>query len=566
VSKRRWKIGLLGTFALASLVPIVVLGLVLAHFMAAGIRERAVSDAAKSAELIARLGVQPQLSPAEVSKGISPSRRRALDETLRTGLVRGDVARIKVWNRDSRVVYSNDHRLIGRTFPPSDELESALGGETESEISDLQKAENVAERHYGKLLEVYVPMRFGSGTAPAGVFEVYLPYSPIAAAIASDTRRLYLVLLFGLLLLYGALFQIVRQARRHEHQARTDELTGLGNRRKLITDLERTLAAGGQAKPTMLAIFDLDGFKGYNDTFGHPAGDVLLTRLGHSLERVMTPYGKSYRLGGDEFCVLGSVAGDRAATLLDLTEQALTEEGHGFKITSSFGAVFLPDEAKEPAEALRIADQRLYAQKNAHRLGRGRPHEVLLQTMFEREPDLRAHVSDVAALSMAIGRTLGLSPEMQRQLELVAELHDVGKLAIPDSVLRKPGPLNAADWAVVREHTVVGQRILGVAPILHEVGKIVRHTHECWNGTGYPDGLAGVEIPVAARIITVCDAYAAMTSDRAYRPAMTSEQAVAELRSCAGTQFDPDIAEIFCSLLDRGELQTHRGKAPGVAA
>lgn len=563
---RRWKVGLLGKFALASLVPIVLLGLVLAHFVAAGIRERAVSDAAKSAELIARLGIQPHLSPADVSEGISPSHRRALDQTLRTGLARGDVVRVKVWNRDFRVAYSNDHQLIGRTFRSSDELESAFAGEIESEISGLQRAENVAERRYGKLLEVYVPLRFGPDAATAGAFEVYLPYSPIAAAIARDTRRLYLVLVVGLLLLYGALFQIVRQARRHEHQALTDELTGLGNRRKLLIDLERTLAPGAQAKPTMLVIFDLDGFKGYNDTFGHPAGDVLLTRLGNNLQSVTAPYGKSYRLGGDEFCVLASVARDQTTTLLDLTEQALSEEGNGFKITSSLGAVFLPEEAREPGEALRIADQRLYAQKNTRRMSRDRPHEVLLQALFEREPDLRAHISDVATLSVAIGRTLGLSLEKLRQLELAAELHDVGKLAIPDSVLHKPGPLDDADWALVRQHTVVGQRIVGVAPTLYEVGKIVRHTHERWDGTGYADGLAGVDIPLAARIIAVCDSYAAMTSDRPYRLAMTSEQAAAELRSCAGTQFDPDIVEIFCSLLRRGALQTHPGKAPAEAA
>jgi diguanylate cyclase (GGDEF)-like protein len=330
-------------------------------------------------------------------------------------------------------------------------------------------------------------------------------------------------------------------------QAVTDPLTGLGNRRKLLAELSRVM--DGAPDQHMLIIFDLDGFKSYNDTFGHPAGDALLTRLGNRLASVAAPHGSTYRLGGDEFSVLARVPAEGAESLLERTVRALSDEGEGFTVTSSFGAVFLGNEAADPREALGIADQRLYAQKRTVGIGRGKPHAVLLQAISEREPELRTHVRSVAELSLATGRRLGLeAPELER-LRFAAELHDVGKLAIPDDVLSKPGVLDEHEWAFIREHTIVGHRILSASPALHEVATIVRSTHERWDGTGYPDGLAGEEIPLAARIIFVCDALVAMTTDRPYSPTRSRAEAVVELRRCAGTQFDPRIAQIVCDIV-----------------
>jgi two-component system cell cycle response regulator len=334
---------------------------------------------------------------------------------------------------------------------------------------------------------------------------------------------------------------------RSREQAATDPLTGLGNRRKLLADLDRA-CSGPERESLILVMFDLDGFKRYNDTFGHLAGDALLRRLGTSLAETTDGLGQTYRLGGDEFCVLAGAPAGEAEELVRAAANALSEEGEGFSITTSFGTVFMPAEADDPSGALRVADQRLYAQKHAGRMGRGRPHEVLLQALFEREPGLRRHVEGVTDLSLAVGRRLGLGPEALERLRLAAELHDVGKLAIPDTVLQKPGPLDDAEWQFIRQHTIIGQRILDAAPALYEVGKLVRSSHERWDGTGYVDGLAGEEIPLAARIVAVCDAFAAMTSDRPYCAAASAAEAVEELRRCAGTQFDPAIVEVFCAV------------------
>ncbi len=344
----------------------------------------------------------------------------------------------------------------------------------------------------------------------------------------------------------------------------TDALTALGNRRRLSADLDSALAPGPDSEPRLLAIYDLDGFKLYNDRFGHPAGDVLLARLAANLVAAVGPAGSCYRLGGDEFCVLVDASAVEAGSVLEAASAALGDAGEGFTVTSSFGAVRLPEEAVDSSDALRLADQRLYAQKR-ERAGRGNPDEILLQALFEREPALRVHVQSVAELARAVGARLGVSDRELEELALAARLHDVGKLAIPDAVLRKPGPLDVHEWDFIKEHTVIGERILGASPTWTHLARIVRATHERWDGRGYPDRLAGAEIPLASRIIAVCDAFSAMTSARPYRDQVPGEAALAELRRCAGTQFDPEVVAAFRLEVGRGSPDA-RGASRAAAA
>jgi diguanylate cyclase (GGDEF)-like protein len=355
---------------------------------------------------------------------------------------------------------------------------------------------------------------------------------------------LSVLVLVGVLVRLGVVF---RENRRllalTKREAVTDALTGLGNRRRLMTDLHRVVDAATPERPWLLVMYDLDGFKGYNDSFGHPAGDSLLSRLGEKLATVSPAKGEAYRLGGDEFCLLTPADDGVVERIVEESLAALTERGEGFDVTASFGAAVLPDDATDPAEALRVADGRLYAQKNSRRTQRDRPHQLLLAALQAREPGLFAHLEDVAALALEIGRRQGLPGVELEELHRAAQLHDLGKIAIPDQILHKPGPLDEAEWRFVRQHTLVGERILGASPALRPIGLIVRATHERWDGSGYPDGLRGEEIPLAARIIFACDAFAAMTGERAYRETKTQEEALEELRACAGTQFDPVVVE-----------------------
>jgi diguanylate cyclase (GGDEF)-like protein/PAS domain S-box-containing protein len=347
--------------------------------------------------------------------------------------------------------------------------------------------------------------------------------------------------------------QDVTEQKRVEEQlayhAYHDALTGLPNRRKLMQDLDARMA-GPEAEPTLLIVFDLDGFKAYNDAYGHPAGDALLVRLGERLEAAVFGRGDAYRMGGDEFCVLASLRADGHDPLAAAGWTALAERGEGFEITASHGAVAIPLEATTPSEALGVADQRMYARKGRKRTSAGRQAtDALLKALAERNPGLGDHLDDVTDLCEAVGRELGLSEEELTPVLQAAALHDVGKVAIPDAILDKPGPLDEAEWEFMRTHTLIGERIMAEAPALAEAAKIVRASHERHDGAGYPDGLVGDDIPLAARIISVCDSYDAMTSDRAYRTAMSPELALSELHNCSGTQFDPRVVKAFVAAL-----------------
>jgi HD-GYP domain-containing protein (c-di-GMP phosphodiesterase class II) len=176
---------------------------------------------------------------------------------------------------------------------------------------------------------------------------------------------------------------------------------------------------------------------------------------------------------------------------------------------------------------------------------------LLIALLHERHPDLAAHSVQVGWLSVAVGEELGLTGAELTRLKHAAELHDIGKLAIPDTILAKPGPLSDGEWAVIRRHTLIGERILDGAPTYAGVGAIIRASHERFDGRGYPDRLAGSDIPLAARIIAVCDAYDAMTAPRAYRDRLDAEAAIGELHRRAGAQFDPAVVEAFAIVLDR---------------
>jgi HD-GYP domain-containing protein (c-di-GMP phosphodiesterase class II) len=259
-------------------------------------------------------------------------------------------------------------------------------------------------------------------------------------------------------------------------------------------------------------------------------------------------------MGGDEFCVLAPLPGD-----LDRFGQrcasALALSGDGFSITSAHGVVVIPGECAEPSAALALADARMYSDKNTGR--RPASHQsaaVLLATVQERAPQLADRMHEVEELACAVAAELGLRGDDYEALRYAAALHDIGKLAIPEAILEKPGPLAEAEWALIRRHTLIGERILAAAPALERSARLVRWTHERPDGGGYPDGLRGDDIPLAARIIAAVDAFSAITSARPYRPARTPDEALAELRGCAPGQFDDAVVCALTLVLARDEV------------
>jgi diguanylate cyclase (GGDEF)-like protein len=376
--------------------------------------------------------------------------------------------------------------------------------------------------------------------------------SPTAVAPWYASLRVSeIAMMLGALLLLGFGVMTLRSSQRElKHAALHDSLTGMPNRRSLMSDLERCMGDASPERPLLLALFDLDGFKSYNDSFGHPVGDTLLVRLGGNLSSSVNAVGRAYRMGGDEFCVLARIDGGRPETILESAGTALTEHGTAFTITASYGSVLLPTETEDGSEALRLADQRMYARKGAGRASAGRQStDVLLRMLAERDPDLGSHLTEVMDLCRRTASRLDIPEEDLTTLTQAAALHDVGKSAVPDGILDKPGPLTDDEMLFIRRHTIIGERILGAAPALSKAAKLVRWSHERFDGAGYPDGIGGEEIPMGARIICVCDAYHAMVCGRPYRAARSSQEAIAELRRCAGSQFDPVVVEAFCAVL-----------------
>jgi diguanylate cyclase (GGDEF)-like protein len=351
-----------------------------------------------------------------------------------------------------------------------------------------------------------------------------------------------------------------------ESEALTDPLTSLPNRRRLLTDLDGLLHAGAAAPPSLLAMFDLDGFKAYNDSFGHPAGDILLRRLGRALADAVSPDGTAYRLGGDEFCVLATCTPARGEAIVAAARTALTDEGKGFSISTSAGSLRVPDEADEQSRVLRIADERMYAEKGLRSSSAARQTRDVLMSIFEeRAPELSEHLKGVARLAVAMAGELDFDAEARDVLARAADLHDVGKVAIPDRILHKPGPLDDSEWELLHAHTLIGERILAAAPAMLAAARLVRSSHERWDGEGYPDRLAGEAIPLGSRVIFLCDAFNAITTDRPYGEARSKEEALAELRRNAGGQFDPNLVEIFCRLVESGNVAGVPDPAPAAA-
>ncbi|HEV7584937.1 MAG TPA: diguanylate cyclase [Solirubrobacteraceae bacterium] len=410
-------------------------------------------------------------------------------------------------------------------------------------LASWQPRPQVRQRPVLGLPAVVVPIFFG-----------LIALGLLVSATAHPLTVLEVGLATGALLAVGAraTFTYFENARMLRHQTRaavTDALTGLGNRRRLTGDLEGALRAGLDGRPSTLVFFDLDGFKRYNDSFGHGAGDVMLRRLGSALARATLGQGSAYRLGGDEFCLLLSGRFPRSDPLVARARSALAAQGSGFAVSASCGVVIVPEEAGTVTAALSVADERMYSDKGGERGTHSQTQSVLMQLLTEREPTLHDHVHDVGLLAVAIGRRFGLDSEELDELRRAAELHDIGKLAIPEEILHKSGPLTDGEQTFMQQHTIIGERILNVAPALRVVARLVRASHERWDGTGYPDHLAGEAIPLCSRIITACDAYDAMVSERAYQTPRSATEAIFELRRQAGTQFDPGVIEALCQHL-----------------
>ncbi len=328
----------------------------------------------------------------------------------------------------------------------------------------------------------------------------------------------------------------------HEESARSDQITGLENREKLKADIEFGIEI--EAGNHVLVLFELEGLQAYNDRFGFAAGDALLRSFAVNLVASVAPLGgTAYRSDGGRFAVFAPASGNQLGEMVLAATASLRGDDSGISLGTTYGEVAIPGEAQDAELALRIAGQRLAAHKQRqHRSARRQAHAVLIAALSARRPDLRNHLRVVAYRAIALGRRLGMNSEEIDDVALAAELQDVGLLAAPESVIEKEA-FDEAGRALVHGHTAEGARIVAAAPGLASVARLVRSSAEHFDGSGYPDGLAGESIPLGARVIAASVAFAAMTERRPYREPVGPGEALAELRRNSGSQFDPRVVE-----------------------
>jgi diguanylate cyclase (GGDEF)-like protein/putative nucleotidyltransferase with HDIG domain len=353
------------------------------------------------------------------------------------------------------------------------------------------------------------------------------------------------------------------EAERSEY-LRKDRRTGAG---VLTLDAFREAAAAAlrgaqrRGEPAALVLVDIDGFKALNGRRGAAAGDEALAAVAMRLRELVRGGDLVGRTGADELAVVmpgANLAGARgvAERLVSVLEQmGPVTVSAGIAVDGGTGQLDgLMADAAAILERARIAGGgRVGApgRQPTPEPSRGAIGALAL-ALSERDRGTGEHAEQVVALAGAVARRLNLDGEEVERIAAAALLHDIGKVAVPDSILNKPGELNAEEWAIMREHTVVGERILRAVPGLGPVARMVRHGHERFDGTGYPDGLRADHIPLGSRIVLACDAYDAMTSERPYREALSHADAVAELHAGAGAQFDPRVVEALVGyLVDR---------------
>jgi diguanylate cyclase (GGDEF)-like protein/putative nucleotidyltransferase with HDIG domain len=400
------------------------------------------------------------------------------------------------------------------------------------------------------------------------------------------------ILVLAFLLFVGALIGLTRARALHaaevanadraraeaDRVARIDVLTGLHNRRHAMETIEHELArAARHDEAVALLLIDVDFFKRVNDTYGHVPGDGVLVEVAGRLRSAVRSWDTVARVGGEEFCVIApeiesEVAAAELAERLRaaVAEREIDAAGVGVTVTVSVGVAVLAGDAGSAEHALDCADRALYAAKRRGRdrvcrfsqldqldLRAEQPECLHLAEALATAGDLRgglasSHSRVVAELAAEVARRLGLGHEDTLRVQLGGWLHDIGKIAIPESILAKPGKLTGEEWEIVRTHPVVGDELVRRFPELALACRAVRHHHERWDGAGYPDRLAGAEIPLEARIVGAVDAYSAMIDRRAYQEPRTPESAIAELNRCSGTQFDPDIVTALVAVLEAG--------------
>ena len=503
---------------------------------------------------------------AEEALRSSETKCRTLVETAIVGMVA---------TREGKVVFCNKKES------------EIFGYENPSDLCGRSITEFVHEDDLPRLIEVGGEIRLGQAMASPATFR----------GIRSDAREVVIEALAMQFPFEGedtilsfhvditerkrAEEELRESARRIRELSITDELTGLYNRRHfyevLETEMYRVQRYGHSLSVVTL---DIDGFKEYNDTFGHTSGDAVLKSFAQTLTSALRKTDTAFRYGGDEFTMILPLTGaERARKIADRIRSKWLQAPKAEKLVLktplglSAGVAEYPENAETADGLAFLADTALYRSKReggnkstlVSDLGALRPDVVDRATLDQvyalsarveaKDPYTYGHSKRVAAISEIMGKAIGLSRKRLADLNAAGLLHDIGKVGVSDSILIKPDKPTEDEWKLIRKHCAEGAKIVGFVRELTALVPMIRHHHEWYDGTGYPDGLKGEDIPVAARILAIADAYDTMTTARTYRHVVSQGEALEELKRCSRTQFDPELVEAFYQAMDEAARQ-----------
>ena len=519
--------------------------------------------------------------------GVDPARVSSIEANL-AGLIdrTNGIAHIKVWAPDGTVLYSEQPALRGRNLGLDEDITDAIAGEpvTLIEPADQGEAATSDLPEGTQVLEEYIPIPI-DGAVPA-VFEFYRNAGPILTAVDATRRDVLVVTLVAAGALAILLFLIFRAAQsRLSRQttalleaSRRDALTGSLNHGTAVAELAALLETAGPAgAPVGVALLDLDNFRLLNGTYGHDAGDRALVEVSRVLGAELSQATILGRYGPDEFILIAPPACvhdlEPAIDRLRARVGELTLQFGGSErlpVTVSGGVCYSPANGEAATELLAVAARALTEAKvsggNVVRVADMTSDDLaiaqrssfdvltgLVAAVDTKDHYTKQHSEDVARYAVFLADTIGLGPEERRSIELAGLLHDVGKIGIPDSILRKPGPLTTDESAIVKQHVWLGDAIVRDLPNVEAIRAGVRHHHERWDGGGYLTGLSGEGIPLIARIVSVADAFSAMTTTRPYRKALTVAEALGRLRAAAGSQLDPRLVDAFVAGIETAD-------------
>ena len=581
---------LLTRFSLLALIIVTIVGIAGVWGMQRLLEQNMILQEANNAADQVETVLDKNLSASDLAAPPDPARLQQIDALVHNEIIRGHIVRVMIHNRSGQIIYSDELEMVGQSVPIDEKLANALDGQFVSDITAPTEEHFTNPSQHDQLIEVIAPIRIQGSDEVQGAYEIYHDMGALDSQIATMRRSVGLILGLGLAVLYIALFGIVYNASRklirtneeilrlfEKESTRRSELAAL-------YEISRELSTAAPKSDEILDIIVRRAAETIHSTYvcalliengnvvgctTYPVRDDIQNLDFQCIPAANLPFLQRV-LEHDEPVIVKSsevndlTEGERKTLTLNLAKticlvpMRIGEQASGVLLIGE-----MRSDNREPFSPEKLSLARGIADQTAAALQRVQLFTNLEQAYLEtvltlanaveaKDTYTKNHADNVSRMAVLVGKELGLPDNELEDIRYGGALHDVGKIGVPDSILNKPGKLNDEEWVQMRAHAAIGADILKPIPRLAGAADIVRHHHEQYDGNGYPDGLAGENIPIEARILTTVDSYSAMVDRRSYKAARPHEDAVAELKRCAGSQFDPRVVDAFLSLFDRG--------------